>query len=164
MPIRSPNWSRDYKSFYFQSKSRDRPKVDPWQDLRARTRTELSLPAQLKLEWVIFYHTSAGKNATATATHFGITRRSVHKWLKRFKEYGLAGLEESSRDTGKPTWRDPDRECIQSPPLLTLDLIQYKLLTLDKELPATVVFCVGQKVGTGFELRPADHSIKNTTF
>jgi transposase InsO family protein len=97
MPIRSPNWSHDYKSFYFPSKDRARPKVDPWQYLRVRGRKELSLPAQLKLEWIIFYNTQAGKNVTATATHFGITRKSVHKWLKRFEDQGLTGLEESSR-------------------------------------------------------------------
>lgn len=44
----------------------------------------LSFSAQLKLEWLIFYHTQGGKNAKVTASHFGITRKTLHKWLKRF--------------------------------------------------------------------------------
>lgn len=73
-------------------------KLEPdWNKLRDRGRKQLSSQAQLKLEWIIFYNTLGKKNATLTARQFGITRKSVHKWLKRYKEKGLFGLEEHSR-------------------------------------------------------------------
>ncbi|MDO8498344.1 MAG: helix-turn-helix domain-containing protein, partial [bacterium] len=55
-----------------------------WYKVREEGKRRLSPKAQLKLEWIIFYHTQAGKNAKATATHFGITRKTFHKWLKRY--------------------------------------------------------------------------------
>lgn len=67
-----------------------------WQKLRARGKGELSPLAQLKLEWIIIYFTLGCKNAKATASQFGITRKTIHKWLKRYKEKGILGLEEIS--------------------------------------------------------------------
>lgn len=94
----NPNWFKsDYKAFYFVSKDKTRPKVNEWEALRKRSQKEVSIRAQLKLEWIIFYHTRGSKNASLTANQFGITRKSVHKWLKRYKETGLSGLEEHSR-------------------------------------------------------------------
>src|SRR3990167_5414504 len=96
--MNNPNWFKsDYKAFYFVSKDKTRPKVNEWEALRRRSKKEISMSAQLKLEWIIFYHTLGKKNATQTAAQFGITRKSVHKWLKRYKEKGLLGLEEHSR-------------------------------------------------------------------
>lgn len=68
-----------------------------WQDIRREGKRKLSEKAQLKLEWIIFYHTQAEKNAKQTAAHFGISRKTVHKWLKRFREGRLSALEEESR-------------------------------------------------------------------
>ena len=51
----------------------------------------------MKLEWIIFYHTLGKKNASAVATHFGISRKTFHKWLGRFRETHLRSLEEESR-------------------------------------------------------------------
>lgn len=82
---------------YAYFKSHDQPLPDKWNLLRKFARKELSLDAQLKLEWIIFYYSVSNKNATSTASHFGISRKTFHKWLKRFDETHLKSLEEHSR-------------------------------------------------------------------
>ena len=86
---------RFQKHFYFPSK--DKPLPDKWNLLRQFGRKELSLDAQLKLEWIIFYYSVSSENAKATAKHFGISRKTFHKWLGRFHETHLQSLEEHSR-------------------------------------------------------------------
>lgn len=68
-----------------------------WQDLREQGKKKLSAAGQLKLEWIIFYHTLGEQHVKATALHFGITRKTLHKWLKRFNTEHFQGLEEYSR-------------------------------------------------------------------
>ena len=68
-----------------------------WELIRSVGKKSLSDKAQLKLEWIIFYHTVGKRNATDTAKHFGVTRKTIHKWLARFKEIDLSTLEEESR-------------------------------------------------------------------
>jgi len=41
---------------------------------------------RLRVEWMVFYYTVAEENATLTAQHFGISRKTFHKWHKRFKD------------------------------------------------------------------------------
>lgn len=92
-------WQRDlpagYKQAYFLGK--EVSTSINWQFLRARAKKESSASAQLKLEWVIYYHTQSKLNVKQTAAQFGITRKTLHKWLKRFKEKRLEGLEEKSK-------------------------------------------------------------------
>lgn len=92
-------WQRMYpatnKQAYFAQKPL--PTIDPWQYTRERGKKLLSKDAQLKLEWIIFYHTIGKKNASKTASHFGINPKTLHKWKKRFTERDLASLEEHSR-------------------------------------------------------------------
>ncbi len=71
--------------------------IDKWQRYRSLGKDILSSHAQLKLEWIISYHTLFDENATHTAKHFGITRKTVHKYLSRFDEKNLLSLEEHSR-------------------------------------------------------------------
>ena len=70
---------------------------DKWTLLRSLAKDHISDKAQLKLEWIIFYHTQGNKNAKVTAKHFGISRKTLHKWLGRFDETHLSSLEEESR-------------------------------------------------------------------
>jgi len=70
---------------------------DKWILLRKVGRDKLSLSAQLKLEWIIFYNTVGNHNAKLTASQFSISRKTLHKWLGRFDEIKLNSLEESSR-------------------------------------------------------------------
>lgn len=68
-----------------------------WDLLRGVGQKILSGKALLKLEWIIFYSTVGKENAKSTARHFGISRKTFHKWLKRFDERNLRSLEEVSR-------------------------------------------------------------------
>ena len=88
-------FARSVRLAYFKSKDKSLP--DKWNLLRGFGRKELSLDAQLKLEWIIFYQTISSQNATVTADHFGISRKTFHKWLSRFDETNLKTLEEHSR-------------------------------------------------------------------
>src|SRR3990167_1554035 len=76
---------------------KDKPVSDKWTLIRNVGRDILSPDAQLKLEWIIFYETVAKGNAKQTALHFGVSRKTFHKWLNRFKETNLKTLEEVSR-------------------------------------------------------------------
>ncbi len=74
------NW---HKTKYFFLGNPVKPGPD-WQDLRIKGKGIFSPLAQLKLEWIIFYHTQAKRSAILTARHFGMTRKTIHKWLERF--------------------------------------------------------------------------------
>lgn len=90
-------------------------RCDPLQPLnqydRWRKRAKLiglSLPAQMRLEWLIFYHTAAKKNASTTCKHFDITRSKFYFWFSRFNEVNLKTLEDkSSVPKTKKKWQ-PD--------------------------------------------------------
>ena len=81
---------------YFPSKD------DPLKERSVRLRgvseaIGLSSKAKEKLEWIIFYQTVGEKNVVATASYFGTTRKTLHKWLRGFNERNLRSLEEKSR-------------------------------------------------------------------
>jgi len=83
------------KHFYFPAKRL--PNTTKWGLHRSIARKKLSLSAQLKLEWIIFYYTIGEERVNRTANHFGISRKTLHKWIKRFDEKNLLSLEERSR-------------------------------------------------------------------
>jgi putative transposase len=88
-----------WRNYYFPSKP---IKIDPkWVIVRKVGQKQLTLDAQLRLEWLIFYSTVAKGNAKLTACHFGISRKTLHKWLSRFNEKNLKSLEEVSRRPAK---------------------------------------------------------------
>ena len=88
-------YTNNKHAFYIRGKPVRIP--SKWELIRSVGRKTLSDKAQLKLEWIIFYHTRGNKNATDTAKHFGVTRKTIHKWLVRFDEKSLSTLEEESR-------------------------------------------------------------------
>lgn len=57
-------------------------------DLFRKIAKDLPLEAQIRLEWVIFYETVGGLDASATARYFKISRKTLHKWLLVFKTSG----------------------------------------------------------------------------
>ena len=66
---------------------------------------KLTERAKYKIK-VLDWHRQYGHNASLTARHFGIGRATLHRWLKRFKYYGVIGLNEQSRkpkNIRKPT-------------------------------------------------------------
>jgi transposase InsO family protein len=71
-----------------------------------RQESHLSREAARRLKAVRWYE-DRGKNASLTARHFGLSRSTLHVWLKRHGESGARGLEDRSRRPRKvrqPTW------------------------------------------------------------
>jgi transposase InsO family protein len=60
---------------------------------------EMSREARMRLRWMDFYHKH--QNARKTCRHFGISPTTFYKWLARFCERGLRGLESLSRAPNK---------------------------------------------------------------
>jgi transposase len=57
-----------------------------------------SSPERSRVEWMVFYYTVAVENVTVTAQHFGVSRKTFHKWVKRFKgsNYDVRSLADRS--------------------------------------------------------------------
>ncbi len=98
-------WSKRDHLAYFKSKD-PRPVIeDKWKFIRDMGKDVLSNEGLLRLEWIIFYNTIGKKNVTVTAGHFGISRKTLHKWINRFKENNLKTLEsQSKRPKRKRNW------------------------------------------------------------
>src|SRR3972149_11279152 len=67
---------------------------------------ELSKEAKHRLRMMQWYD-EHGRNAALTCRHFGISRDTFHRWLRRFGEYGPGGLENGShrpKNVRRPTW------------------------------------------------------------
>src|SRR3990167_1185598 len=72
---------------HFLNKDNERDWKNKYTRLRGvAEKLALSSPARQKLEWIIFYQTVGRRNASYVAKYFGITRKTLHKWLKRFDE------------------------------------------------------------------------------
>ena len=57
---------------------------------------KLTERAKYKIK-ILDWHRAHGSNNSLTARHFGIGRMTLHRWSKRFKRYGITGLNEESR-------------------------------------------------------------------
>jgi transposase len=64
--------------------------------LSAALTEKLTERAKYKIK-VIDWHKKHGNNVSLTARHFGIGRMNLYRWLKRFKKYGIIGLNDYSR-------------------------------------------------------------------
>lgn len=72
--------------------------LSKYQRWRAVAKTfKLSKSARIRLEWAIFYETKAFKNASLTCRHFGISRKTLHKWHALFDKLSLRSLKNRSR-------------------------------------------------------------------
>jgi len=89
-------YKEKWKNYYFEQKKRINI-PNKWVLLRKLGKDILSSKAQEKLEWIIFYNTIGNKKVTETAKYFGITRKTLHKYLRRFDEKALTTLEQLSR-------------------------------------------------------------------
>lgn len=72
----------------------------------ARDPPPASREAKKRLTAMQWYE-ARGRNASLTARHFGVSRSTLHVWLKRYKEGGVRGLEDRSRRPRRvrqPTW------------------------------------------------------------
>jgi len=54
---------------------------------------------RLRVEWMVFYYTAGKENATLTAQHFSISRKTFYKWSKRFRnsKYDVHSLADQSK-------------------------------------------------------------------
>lgn len=87
------------------------PTIDKWNLIRQIASNKVSPKAMIKLEWIIFYHTVAQQNARLTASHFDISRKTLHKWLNRFDSKNIHSLEETTRRPHQlRTWQVSDLE------------------------------------------------------
>lgn len=55
---------------------------------------KLSKKALARLEWMIYYHFKAGRNASLTCRHFNLYRKVFYTWFNRFNENNLRTLED----------------------------------------------------------------------
>jgi len=72
----------------------------------ARLGKSLSRAAQTRLQWMLFYLFN-GRNAARTCRHFGISRQTFYRWLRRFDRHDLHTLEARSHRPHKvrhPSW------------------------------------------------------------
>ena len=87
----------------------------------ATTGVELSRAAQVRLAWMDFHRRT--QNVALTCRHFGISRQTFYRWLKRYEPLDLTRLEERSHcphRRRRPTWSFP---------------LQRKVLTLRLQFP-----------------------------
>ena len=45
---------------------------------------------------IIDWHRSHGKNISLTSRHFGLTRNTLRRWVKRYNEKGMLSLNDRS--------------------------------------------------------------------
>src|SRR6266550_4234941 len=50
-----------------------------------------------------------GVPVTEVAERYGVSRQSVHAWLVRYRQEGIAGLEDRSHQVHHHPWRIPPR-------------------------------------------------------
>src|SRR5436309_7059410 len=83
-----------HKPRYFTRRHTPLKEHDRWRKVAELLR--LSRAARGRLEWIIFWEKN-GKDASFAARHFGISRKTFHKWISRFEKDFLRGLEDESR-------------------------------------------------------------------
>lgn len=91
---------------------------------------KLSPEAKYRLK-IIDWHKSHHNNKSLTARHFGISRREIRNWLKRFNQCGIIGLNNLSKrphNIRKPT--------------TTIDKVK-RIIDLRKQYPAWSKYKVG---------------------
>ncbi len=57
---------------------------------------KLTERAKYKIK-ILDWHRAHESNNSLTARHFGLGRMTLYRWIKRFKQYGITGLNEESR-------------------------------------------------------------------
>jgi hypothetical protein len=94
-------------SFYFFRRkpiiSKDR--YECWRDVADLL--DFETQERLRVEWMVFYYTAGKENTAQTAKYFGISRKTFHKWFKRFKDfkYNVKNLADQSKTPHhKRTW------------------------------------------------------------
>jgi putative transposase len=121
---------------------------------------KLSRAGRGRLEWIIYWD-SHQKDASLTARHFGISRKTFYKWQKRFDQNFLKGLEDESRTPKRKRSRQYTARQYDNVVQLRKQHIRYgklKLLELykrkhpgDMTISAWKVQCIIQASGLYYE-------------
>ena len=86
-------------SFYFFKRKPivQKDRYECWRDVADLL--DFTTQERLRVEWMVFYNTAGRENAAQTAKHFGISRKTFHKWFKRFKgsKYNVKNLADQSK-------------------------------------------------------------------
>lgn len=117
---------RDQIYFKFKPTTRVN-KYDLW---RGIAKKKLSIKAQLRLEWIIFYNTVGQDNATFTAKHYGIQRSVFYYWLSRFDETRLETLEDKSSRPKNPRKWNPNPIVLKRMILLRKEFMHWSKVKL----------------------------------
>lgn len=86
-----PEWYSFFKPKDIKLKNRHQR----WRSVARAQR--VSREALKRLEWIIYYETISNYNASLTARHFGIARKTLYKFLDRFDDSNFRSLEDESR-------------------------------------------------------------------
>jgi len=79
---------------YRKALKREASVIDPYDLWRKTALTlKLSKAACLRLEWMIYYFTTAKENGALVSRHFGLHRNTFGKWLRKFDPNNLRNLE-----------------------------------------------------------------------
>lgn len=143
-----------YKRRYFKRKHTLRDEHDRWR--KVAELQHLSRAARGRLEWLIFWEKNR-KDASLTARHFGIARKTFYKWLARFEKDFLRGLEEASRTPRRKRTREYTPRQYENVVYLRTQHIRYgkmKLLDLykrrhpdDRSISAWKIQCIIKRSG-----------------
>lgn len=133
-------WWVPYNSFF---KAKPIEPTDKWDFLRKRAE-KCSDKAKLRLEWMIFYHTVGQESASKTAKHFGVSRKTFHKWLNRFDEKRLETLEDQSRAPK----RKRQKEITRQQELRIIDLRKKKMMYGKVKLQKRYREVYGEEIST----------------
>jgi transposase InsO family protein len=120
----------------------------------------LSRAARGRLEWIIFWEKNR-KDASLTARHFGIARKTFYKWAARFDKDFLRGLEDEFRTPRKRRTRTYTARQYEEVLVLRRRYLRYgrmKLLELyrrkhpgDHTISAWKVQCIIKASGIYYE-------------
>ncbi len=142
------------KPFYTVRKPKLLEEHERWRKVAGLLR--LSRAARGRIEWVIFWE-DHGRDAALTARHFGISRKTLYKWLPRFEKDFLRGLEDESRRPKRTRSRQYTARQYERIVSLRRERLRYgkmKLLELyrrswpgDRTLSAWKVQCIIERSG-----------------
>lgn len=76
-------------------------KIVSWEQVKT---VNLSVKAQGRLIWIDWYH-SRGKKVRLTLRHFALSPDVFYRWLKRFNDKGISGLEDDTKTRRPKTVR-----------------------------------------------------------
>lgn len=96
---------------------------------------QLSREAKHRLRIIVWYE-EHGSNAALSCRHFGISRDTFYRWIRRYRKCGPGGLEDGShrpRNVRRPTWSKELEKAVLELRLLTPGWGKDKLAVLLRE-------------------------------